>query len=385
MQQRRLDLLTRLIHHPGGTCEATGAVNFPIYEVSTFRQEAPGRNRGFDYSRTANPTRQVLEDYIADLEGGSAGFAYASGMAAITAALLTLRSGDHLIATQGLYGGSYRILTQVLQDYGISSSFVDTGDLQAVQEAFRDNTRAVFVESPSNPLMRTTDLRGVARLAEQRGIITIVDNTFLTPLLQRPLELGIDVVVHSATKFLSGHSDVVAGLVVTAREELAGRLRHLQNAMGAVPSPLDCWLLMRGMKTLGVRLRQASESAERIARWLAARPEVTAVHYPGFGDGADSGLHRSQAAGAGAVLAFRLAPEVDVDRFLAGLRLWTLAVSLGAVESIITVPARMTHLSYPEEERLRLGIDPHLIRLSVGLESAEDLIADLAAGLGQSV
>ncbi len=385
MQQRRLDLLTRLIHHPGGTCETTGAVNFPIYEVSTFRQEAPGRNRGFDYSRTANPTRQVLEDYIADLEGGSAGFAYASGMAAITAALLTLRSGDHLIATQGLYGGSYRILTQVLQDYGISSSFVDTGDLQAVQEAFRDNTRAVFVESPSNPLMRTTDLRGVARLAEQRGIITIVDNTFLTPLLQRPLELGIDVVVHSATKFLSGHSDVVAGLVVTAREELAGRLRHLQNAMGAVPSPLDCWLLMRGMKTLGVRLRQASESAERIARWLAARPEVTAVHYPGFGDGADSGLHRSQAAGAGAVLAFRLAPEVDVDRFLAGLRLWTLAVSLGAVESIITVPARMTHLSYPEEERLRLGIDPHLIRLSVGLESAEDLIADLAVGLGQSV
>jgi cystathionine beta-lyase/cystathionine gamma-synthase len=376
-------LLTRLIHHPGGTCQVTGAVNFPIYEVSTFRQQAPGQNQGFDYSRTANPTRQVLEDYIADLEGGSAGFAFASGMAAITAALLTLRSGDHLIATQGLYGGSYRILTQVLQDYGISSSFVDTGDLQAVQAAFRDNTRAVFVETPSNPLMRVTDLQEVARLADQRGIITIVDNTFLTPLLQRPLELGIDVVVHSATKFLGGHSDVVAGLVVTSREELAARLRHLQNAMGAIPSPMDCWLLRRGMKTLGVRLRQASVSAERIARWLAARPEVAAVYYPGLGDNAH--IHRSQATGAGAVLSFRLVPQVDVDRFVSGLRLWTLAVSLGAVESIITVPARMTHLAYPEEERRRLGIDPHLVRLSVGLEAAEDLIADLEAGLQQSV
>lgn len=383
MQQRRLDLLTRLIHHPGGTCQTTGAVNFPIYEVSTFRQQAPGRNQGFDYSRTANPTRQVLENYIADLEGGNAGFAFASGMAAITAALLTLRSGDHLIATQGLYGGSYRILTQVLQDYGISSSFVDTGDLRAVQAAFRDNTRAVFVETPSNPLMRTTDLREVARLADQRGIITIVDNTFLTPLLQRPLELGVDVVVHSATKFLGGHSDVVAGLVVTSREELAARLRHLQNAMGAVPSPMDCWLLMRGMKTLGVRLHQASASAERIARWLTARPEVAAVYYPGLGD--DVQVHHRQATGAGAVLSFRLAPQVDVDRFVSGLRLWTLAVSLGAVESIITVPARMTHLAYPEEERRRLGIDPHLVRLSVGLEAADDLIADLEAGLQQSV
>jgi cystathionine beta-lyase/cystathionine gamma-synthase len=383
MEQRRPDLLTRLIHHPGGTCQVTGAVNFPIYEVSTFRQQAPGQNQGFDYSRTANPTRQVLEDYIADLEGGSAGFAFASGMAAITAALLTLRSGDHLIATQGLYGGSYRILTQVLQDYGISSSFVDTGDLQAVQAAFRDNTRAVFVETPSNPLMRVTDLREVARLADQRGIITIVDNTFLTPLLQRPLELGIDLVVYSATKFLGGHSDVVAGLVVTSREELAARLGHLQNAMGAIPSPMDCWLLMRGMKTLGVRLRQASVSAERIARWLAARPEVAAVYYPGLED--DAQVHRSQATGAGAVLSFRLVPEVNVDRFVSGLRLWTLAVSLGAVESIITVPARMTHLAYPEEERMRLGIDPHLVRLSVGLEAAEDLIADLEAGLQQSV
>ena len=373
---------TRLIHHPGGTCAETGAVSPPIYQVSTFRQSQEGQR--YDYSRSGNPTRDVLEAYIADLEGARKGFAFSSGMAAISAAVMLLRGGDHLIATEGLYGGSYRALTRVFNDYGISYSFTDTSSIDRIQEAFRENTRALLVETPSNPLMQIADLGAVASLARENQAALIVDNTFMSPLLQRPLELGADVVVHSATKFLGGHSDLILGLAATSDERIAERLGHLQNSIGAVPSPLDCWLLIRGMKTLAVRLERSQSSAGELAGWLLSRPEVSDVFYPGLPTSPNFSIHQTQALGAGAILSFRLTKNVDAGAFLGALEIWTPAVSLGAVESIITQPACMTHLTYPEEERERLGIDRQLIRLSVGIEAVADLIEDLARALDRA-
>ncbi len=370
-------LATRLIHHPGGRCEETGAVSFPIYQVSTFRQDTGNPNQEYEYSRSGNPTRDVLEKYIADLEGGCAGFAFASGMAAITACFMLLRPGDHVIATEGLYGGTYRALTQVFEDFDISCSFVDTGEPEQVAEAFRDNTRVLYLESPSNPLMSVCDVRRLADIAHKKNALVMFDNTFMTPWLQRPITLGADVVVHSATKFLGGHSDIIAGLAVTGTESLAKRLKFVQNATGAILGPFDSWLLMRGMKTLGVRLDRAQSSAQTIAEWLAGREEVRQVFYPGLENHPGVDVHRRQSDGPGAVLSFRVSPDVDPAAFTDNLSLWTFAVSLGAVESIATRPAGMTHASYPADLRSRLGIDDRLIRLSVGVESVEDLIADL--------
>lgn len=372
---------TKLIHHPGSICPHTGAVSVPIYQVSTFRQQAVGKNQGFEYSRSGNPTRKVLEEYIASLEQGERGYAFSSGMAAISASLMLLKSGDHLIVTEGLYGGTHRVLTGLLQDYGLSFSFIDTSDLARVEEAFQENTRAVFIETPSNPLMKITDLKAVADLAHRRGAVVIVDNTFMTPRLQRPLQLGVDVVVHSATKYLGGHSDLIAGLLVASDPRIASRIRFIQNAMGGVPSPLDCWLLIRGMKTLDVRLSRSQENAMAIATWLERHPMVEQVNYPGLETFAQRTGHLQQAEGNGAMLSFRLNPDVPSQSFLENLSLWSLAVSLGAVESIVTLPAKMTHLSYPEGERKRLGIDEQLIRLSVGIESAEDLIEALSKAI----
>jgi len=357
-------------------------VNPPIYQVSTFGQR--GQDQAYDYSRTGNPTRTVLENYIASLEEAHRGFAFSSGMSAITAAIMLLKSGDHLIATEGLYGGSYRVLTQVFADYGITTSFVDTTDIGRIRTAFRSNTRAIFLETPSNPLMGISDISRIASLGKERGALLLVDNTFMSPLLQRPLELGADVVLHSATKFLGGHSDLLLGLVATSDAEIAARLKHLQNAMGAVPSPFECWLLMRGMKTLSVRLAESQRSARRICDWLLERAEVEQVLYPGIEDHPGFATHVKQADGPGAVVSFRLAESVRVEKFLSELRIWTLAVSLGAVESILTQPACMTHLTYPQSERERLGIHERLIRLSVGLESVEDLIHDLESALGKA-
>lgn len=374
-------LATRLIHHPGGFCEYTGAVNVPIYEVSTFRQEGVGQNKGYDYSRSSNPTRKVLENYIADLEKGQFGFAFSSGMAAISACIMLLKSGEHLIVTEGLYGGTHRVLTQVFHDYGVSYSFVDTGDLEAVTSAFRQNTRAILLETPSNPLMRISDIRNIASLAHKNEAIVIVDNTFMSSWFQRPLELGADIVVHSATKSLSGHSDVIIGLVATADPTLASRLKLLQNAVGSVPSPFDCWLLMRGMKTLGVRLSHAQRSAEKIAEWLSGHKQIEQILYPGLNTFTGYQLHHQQADGSGTILSLRLRDGTSPETLLSNLSLWTLAVSLGAVESIITQPSRMTHLSYPQEERERLGLRDNLIRLSVGIEAVEDLITDFELAL----
>jgi len=370
---------TRLIHHPGGTCSRTGAVNPPIYQVSTFAQGL--EEQEFDYSRTGNPTRSVLERYIADLECASSGLAFSSGMSAVSASIMLLKSGDHLIATEGLYGGSYRALTQVFHDYGISHSFVNTREIAEISAAFRPNTRAVFLETPSNPLMGISDISAIASLVDESDALLIVDNTFMSPLLQRPIESGAHVVLHSATKFLGGHSDLLLGLVATSNAKIAARLKHLQNAMGAVPSPFDCWLLMRGMKTLGVRLAEAQRTAHTICDWLLTREEIEEVFYPGLEEGLQTEMHERQSSGSGAILSFRLDPSVKVEKFLYALNIWTVAVSLGAVESIITQPARMTHATYPEDEKRRLGIDERLIRLSVGIEAASDLIDDLACSL----
>jgi cystathionine beta-lyase/cystathionine gamma-synthase len=374
---------TRLIHHPGAVCQHTGAVSPPIHQVSTFVQDAVGTNRGYDYSRTGNPTRDVLERTIAVLEGAEEtnGLAFASGMAAISACLTLLDTGDHVIATAGLYGGTYRLLTRLYERFGISTTFVDTGDTAAVEAAVTDRTRMIFVETPSNPTMRITDLAAVADLAHRRDALVVVDNTFMSPWLQRPLEAGADIVVHSATKFLGGHSDLIVGLAVCRDPALTKRLGRVQNAAGAVPGPMDCWLVIRGMKTLGVRMERGQATAARLAEWLGRREEVEAVLWPGAGDGPGADVHRRQAEGSGAVLSFRLRKGLCAEVLCNHTRVWTLAVSLGAVESIITLPARMTHLPYRTEVREALGIDDRLVRLSVGLEDPDDLIADLAEAL----
>jgi cystathionine beta-lyase/cystathionine gamma-synthase len=374
-------LKTRLIHHPGSVCEHTGAVSPPIYQVSTFKQEGVNRHKGFEYSRGENPTRQVLEQYIADLEGGVDGFAFASGMAAISACFMLLQSGDHIVATEGLYGGTFRVLSRIFQRFNLTYTYVDTNDFDALERAFRENTRMLHLETPSNPLMMITDIARTAEFAHSRNALVAVDNTFMSPYLQRPLELGADLSVHSASKFIGGHSDVIAGLVVTKDKTISSRVRLVQTSVGGILGPQDSWLLIRGMKTLGVRMTQAQESAQAIASWLCGRPEVEQVYYPGLASHPRAEIHRRQADGGGAILSFRLRSSIDVEKFLTSLEVWTLAVSLGAVESIITQPSRMTHASYPSELRERIGVTDQVVRLSVGLEDADDLIADLENGL----
>jgi cystathionine beta-lyase/cystathionine gamma-synthase len=372
---------TKLIHHPGSTCPHTGALSTPIYQVSTFKRTSPDQQGGYDYSRTGNPTRDVLEQYIATLEGGKCGFAFSSGMAAISTCLMLLESGDHVIATEGLYGGTYRILTRLFPRFGIETAFLDTGDVAAVERALSDKTRAILVETPSNPMMKITDLAKLSAISREKDILLMVDNTFMSPYLQRPLEAGADIVIHSATKYLGGHSDLIAGLAVVNDGRLAKKVHFRQNAVGAVPSPFDCWLLIRGMKTLKARMNAQQESARRIAEWLVDRDGVEHVLYPGLETHPDRDIHARQASGGGAMVSFVVRDEDVAKRVLNGVKLWSLAVSLGAVESIITLPASMTHLTYSREERERLGIDGKLVRLSVGLEDAEDLIDDLAQAM----
>ncbi len=374
-------LKTRLIHHPGSVCEHTGAVSPPIYQVSTFKQEGVNQYKGFEYSRGENPTRQVLERYIADLEGGVDGFAFASGMAAISACFMLLGSGDHVVATEGLYGGTFRVLSRVFQRFNLTYTYVDTNDADAVRAAFQDNTRMLYLETPSNPLMVITDIAQASEFAHSRNALVAVDSTFMSPYLQRPLQLGADLSIHSASKFLGGHSDLIAGLVVTKDKKLSSRVKQVQASVGGILGPQDSWLLVRGMKTLGVRMGQAQESAQAIASWLCTRPEVEQVYYPGLAGHPRAEIHRCQADGAGAILSFRLRSSIDVHKFLTSLEIWTLAVSLGAVESIITLPSQMTHASYPAELRERIGVTDHVVRLSVGLEDVSDLIADLENGL----
>lgn len=372
---------TRLVHPPQDRDPRTGASSIPIYQVSTYHQEDPEHLARYDYARSDNPTREALELAIADLEGGARGFAFASGMAATASVLMLLRSGDHLVVGRDIYGGTYRVLTQVFDRWGLEVSFADSSDLAELQAAIGPRTKAIFVETPSNPTLRITDLAAVAALARAHGLLAIADNTFMTPLRQRPLELGFDIVVHSATKFLGGHSDLIAGLAVVREAELGRSLRHVQNAFGAILGPQDSWLVLRGLKTLAVRLRQQEETAAAVADWLAARPEVKTVYYPGRPGHPGRDLHLRQAAGGGAVLSFELASRELAVQVLRRVRLPLVAVSLGGVESILSYPVTMSHAAMPEAERERRGITRGLLRLSAGLEAPADLLADLEQAL----
>ena len=366
-----------LIHGGISGDPLTGAVNVPIYQTSTYAQEGLGINRGWEYSRTGNPTRAALESLIAELEGGTAGFAFASGLAAETAVLSLFETGSRIVISSNVYGGTFRLLDKVFDHFGITYSIVDTSDLNAIEESLTPDIKALWIESPANPLMTVTDIRAAAETAKKHGIYTIVDNTFMSPYLQRPLELGADIVVHSATKYLGGHSDLVAGLAVVKSPELAERLAFIQNSSGGVLGPFDSFLLIRGIKTLAVRMDRHVENAVAAANFLKANPAVKRVYYPGLNDDPGYEVNSRQAKNGGAMLSFELTEGHSVERFFSSLRLISLAESLGGVESLACHPATMTHASIPKDIREKVGITDGLIRLSIGIENIGDLLADL--------
>ncbi|WKA55644.1 cystathionine beta-lyase [Planococcus shixiaomingii] len=375
------DHLETTFIHAAGVDKNTGAVNVPIYLSSTYHQESFDEFGPFDYSRSGNPTRLALEETIAKLEGGTRGFAFASGMAAISSAFMLLSAGDHVLVSEDVYGGTYRFVTEVLNKFGIDYTFVNMTDLGEMAEAIRPNTKVIYIETPSNPTMNITDIEIAAKLAKANDCLTFVDNTFMTPLYQNPLALGADIVLHSATKFLSGHSDIIAGLAISKDEALGSRLAFIQNSFGAVLGAQDSYLLLQGIKTLGTRLKQSSESAQAIAEYLHKNPLVEEVYYPSFSFHPGHPIHVRQARGFGAVLSFRLPSKEAARIFTESLRIPIFAVSLGAVESILSYPATMSHAAMPKEERDKRGITDGLLRLSVGLEHLDDLLADIKQAL----
>jgi cystathionine gamma-synthase len=368
--------------------ETTGAISVPIYQSATFRHPSLGETTGWDYSRQGNPTRKALEDYIALLEGGTRGFAFASGMAAMAAVLDLLKAGDHAVLSEDLYGGTYRLFSELAVNRGISFDFVDTSRISLLENSLRANTRLLIVETPSNPMMRVSDIAAISRIARARGILVVVDSTFLSPYFQRPLSLGAHIVLHSGTKYLAGHNDTLAGLLAAAPasdgdagRSLADRIALIQKTTGAVLSPFDSWLLIRGMKTLAVRMERQQESARILAERLRSHPSVAKVHYVGLKDHEGYELNRSQSSGFGAMISFTLRDASFAPKVLAGVRLILFAESLGGVESLITYPMTQTHAAIPEDYRRRLGVDDRLLRLSVGLEDVEDLWTDLDQAL----
>lgn len=372
---------TLLIH--GAEEDATGSVSTPIYQVSTFRQHIVGQEGGYQYSRGANPTRYTLEAQIALLESGAAAFAFGSGMAALTAVLHLFRSGDHIVASRDLYGGTSRVLDKIFSRFDLTVDYVDFTNLSDIAAAIRPNTKALMIETPSNPTLMVTDIRAVVALAQQHGLLTVADNTFMSPYLQRPLTLGVDIVVHSATKFIGGHSDVLAGIVVAKTDKLADELHFIQNSTGGVLGPFDSWLLLRGLKTLGVRMDRQAQNALAVAAWLRDQPEVKQVYYLGFENHPGYQLHYSQADGAGNVISFDVGDAELAHSILAKLSLCVLADSLGGVESLVNLSDKMSHGSVPKERKLQMGITPSLIRLSVGIEHSDDIIADLRQAFGR--
>lgn len=368
---------TALIHGGISMDERTGAVNVPIYQTSTYKQDGLGKMRGYEYSRTGNPTREALEALIAELEGGVAGFAFGSGMAATTAVLSLFSSGDKILISNNVYGGTFRVLDKVFNHFGIIYGISDTEHPDVFRTQITPDVKAVFIESPANPLMTITDIRKIADMAHEKGLLVIVDNTFMTPYLQRPIELGADIVVHSATKYLGGHSDVVAGLAVVNTEDLAKKLAFIQNSTGGVLPPFDSFLLIRGIKTLGVRLDRHVQNAEKAAQFLSEYPAVKNVYYPGLRDSNGYEVNKKQAKNGGAMMSFELQDNYRIERFFESLKLITLAESLGGVESLVCHPSTMTHASIPEEIRKKVGITDGLIRLSIGIENIDDIIADL--------
>ncbi len=372
-----LNINSLLIHGGIDGDETTGAVNVPIYQTSTYKQDGLGEDRGWEYSRTGNPTRAALEKLIADLENGKYGLAFASGLAAISTVLSLFESGDKLVVSDNIYGGTFRILDNVFKNFNITYEIVNTSDIEAVKAVLTDEVKAVYIETPANPLLTITDIKAVSDVAHEKGKKVIVDNTFLTPYLQRPLTLGADIVVHSGTKYLGGHSDVVSGFVIVNDKETADRLYYLQNAIGGVLGPFDSFLMIRGIKTLGVRMDRHIENALNVAKHLESHSAVSKVYYPGLVSSPGYVVNRKQTDGPGAMISFELSDEYDVKKFFKGLKLVTLAESLGGVESLVCHPASMTHAAIPKEIRDEVGITEGLIRLSVGIENVNDIIEDI--------
>ncbi|MFQ5769123.1 MAG: trans-sulfuration enzyme family protein [bacterium] len=384
-----MDFATNAVHAGQSPDAESGAIITPIYQTSTYVQQSPGVHKGYEYGRTANPTRQALEKNIATLENGAFGFAFSSGMAATSTVMALVKQGDHLIVTENVYGGTYRYFQQVMTDYGLTFSFVDTARLSNIETARLPNTRMVFVETPTNPLLKISDLRKIAQLCQNHNLLLAVDNTFLSPYFQRPLELGADIVIHSSTKYLNGHSDVIGGIVIVKNETLAERLGFIQNAVGSVPSPFDCWLILRAIKTLHLRMKQQNSNAQKIAKFLSEHPKVERVIYPGLETHPQHELAKKQQLdpdgnpGFAGMISFELGSWQRCKTLLEAVTLFSLAESLGGVESLISHPASMTHASVPEEERERIGLSDGLVRISVGVESAYDLIRDLEQALAK--
>jgi cystathionine beta-lyase/cystathionine gamma-synthase len=372
---------SKAIHAGQEPDPTTGAVTVPIYQTSTYAQEGLGKHKGFEYARTQNPTRLALERNLAALEGGSACFAFASGMAATNAVMTLLKAGDHVIVSDNTYGGTFRLFDKVLRNYGLEFSYVDAREPSNVEEAARAETRMVFIETPTNPVMSLVDIRAVSEITTRRGIRLVVDNTFMSPYFQRPLELGADIVVHSTTKYLNGHSDSIGGAVILNDEEDIARMAFIQNAAGAILSPMDSWLVMRGTKTLAVRMRQHDENGRIVAQFLSEHPRIQKVYYPGLKSHPQHELAERQMSGFGGMISFETGSLENAKRVLESVRLCTLGESLGGVETLISHPATMTHASVPEVERNRLGITDGLVRVSVGIEDVEDIIADLDQAL----
>jgi len=377
-------LATRLIHAGVHPDPLSGAIMTPIYQTSTYVQDAPGNHKGYEYARTQNPTRDALQEALASIENGKHGLCFGSGMAATDAVIKLMQPGDEVIVSDDLYGGTYRIFTKVYANYGIKFHFVPMSDPQGIRPYVNGNTKMIWVETPTNPLLNIVDIEAVAAIAKEAKTILVVDNTFASPYLQNPLDLGADIVLHSATKYLGGHSDVVHGALIMNDSSLEERLRFIQNSCGAVPGPQDCFLVLRGIKTLHVRMQRHCENGEKIARWLKAHPKVDRVLWCGFEDHPNHAVAARQMRGFGGMISFTLKGDSmdDALRVLSGTKLFSLAESLGGVESLIGHPASMTHASIPAEDRARRGLSDSLIRLSVGIEDADDLIADLEAAIG---
>ncbi|NLC20031.1 MAG: PLP-dependent transferase [Clostridiales bacterium] len=377
-----MDFSTICIHGSDKKYDSTGAISVPIFQSATFAHPAVGESTGFDYSRAQNPTREYLEETVARLEDGVAALAFSSGMAAVTTLMELFSPGDHIIASDDLYGGSIRLFHHISEKNGLSFDYVDTSDLDALKGLIKAQTKAVFIETPTNPMMHVTDIEAVAGLCRQHGLLLIVDNTFLTPYFQKPLLLGADVVLHSGTKYLGGHNDTLAGFLVVSDANLAEKLQFISKTIGACLSPFDSWLLIRGIKTLPLRLERQQETAIRITNWLKQQAQVEAVYYPGLPEHPGYEISRKQASGFGAMLSFKVDSAETARKILERVRIIQYAESLGGVESLITYPMLQTHADIPEEERTAKGIDDRLLRLSVGLESANDLIKDLSQALG---
>jgi cystathionine gamma-synthase len=360
-----------------GGDKATGAISYPIYQAATFKHHGLNNSTGYDYSRAQNPTREEAEKTLAVLEGGKEALGFSSGIAAITACIHLFKSGDHIILSDDLYGGTYRLFEDIYKDFGISATFVDTTNTENILKVLNENTRGVFIETPSNPMMKVTDIKAVAEITKQKGLLLLVDNTFLTPYYQRPLELGADLVIHSGTKFIGGHHDLLAGFIVANKEELIQKLRRIHMSTGATLSPFDSWLVLRGLKTLHIRLDRAQENTLKIAKYLQSNPNIEKVYYVGLEDFEGYELNKKQSTGFGATLSFRVKDKELIPQILNNVQVIRFAESLGGVETLITYPITQTHSEIPEDIKKRLGVDEYLLRLSVGIENIEDLIQDL--------